>query len=144
MYEFAKDGTMTLTCIGAKDPIQGKYTFVNEYTIEIEYQPTEEGRKAYANAFNEYKKQLKATITPEGVKVDGQALATLQQMIGRLTDELPTKEKLTVNMRSIQASTTDADKSKEGSKSELLEMQLTNEKGHPAAFRKLAADGAKE
>jgi hypothetical protein len=91
-YEFGADGTLKIVLKDAKIPVTGKYAFITEYTLEVEYDRSDAIRRAYAEAAGSFKKE------PDHV------LEKMKQM-GRskveMPSELPAKEKLTVKVRKL-------------------------------------------
>jgi hypothetical protein len=126
-YEFAADNTVKVMCLNAKEPIKGKYTFVNDYAMEVEYDATEEARQAYAAAVKAYKDSGTETAKKDSGKITPQIQGNMAAMFGRIPDDLPAKEKLTVLVRSIPA----GDGDKHGA-----ELIVKNEKDFSLTYRK--------
>jgi hypothetical protein len=134
-YEFGADNTVTVTCLNAKEPIKGKYKFANDYTLEMEYEATDEAKKVYAEAARAYKTtRREAAAKDNGGQVPPQILGPMQGMFARIPDELPAKEKLTINVRPVPAGS-----GKDAPSSPAIEMVLTNEKNFLHVFRKRQA-----
>jgi hypothetical protein len=130
-YDFAADNTVKVHCLGTKDPISGKYVFLNDYTIEVEYDAGEEAKKAYADAVKAYKNSGTEVAKQDGGKVPGQIQGAMAGMFGRIPDQLPEKETLTVIVKSVQAS---GDKQAGGKPG--TEMIVKNAKDFSLVYRK--------
>jgi hypothetical protein len=126
-YEFAADNTVKVMCLNAKEPIKGKYTFVGDYTMEVEYDATEDARQAYAAAVKAYKDSGTETAKKDSGKIMPQIQGAMAGMFGRIPNELPAKERLTVLVKALPA----GDGGKHGA-----EMIVKNEKDFSLTYRK--------
>jgi hypothetical protein len=130
-FEFAANNTLKMHCQGAKEPIKGKYTFVNDYAIEVEYEATEEARKAYAAAVKGHKSSGVAAAKSETGEIPPQIQGAMAGMFGRIPDQLPAKEKLQIAVKSVSPGGTQQPGERSG-----FEMLLENEKQYTLRFRK--------
>jgi len=130
-YEFAADNTLKLHCKDAKEPIKGKYTFVNDYAVEVEYEATEEGRQAYAAAVKAHKSGGTAAAKKESGNIPPAIQGAMANMFGRIPDQLPAKEKLKIAVKSVNPGGT-----KQAGEHSSVEMILENEKQYTLRFRK--------
>jgi hypothetical protein len=134
-YEFGPDNTVKIMCLDAKEPIKGTYKFLNDYTLEMEYEATDEAKKTFAEASRTYKSVRKeAAAKDNSGKVPGKILGPMQGVFARIPDELPAKEKLTVTVRPIPAGN-----AKDAPTTPGVEMVLTNENEFSHVFRKQPA-----
>jgi hypothetical protein len=130
-FEFASNNTLKLLCQGAKEPIKGKYTFVNDYAVEVEYEATEEARQAYAAAVKTFKESHHGVAKQEDGKIQPQIAGAMANMFGRIPDQLPATEKLKIAVKSINPSGT-----KQAGVQAGFEMILENEKQYTLRFRR--------
>jgi hypothetical protein len=90
-YEFAPDGGLKVTFQGMAEAVPGKYSWVGDRALELEYQASAGAQKDYAAAVKAYKEPLRKTV--EGGGPIGDAVGKSLDMI---SDELPAKEKAKV------------------------------------------------
>jgi hypothetical protein len=100
-YDFAADNTLKVHYVGAKELIKGTYTFLDDFTVEVAYDATEEAKKAYADAVKAYKTS-DASLAKQG-KVAAQVQGAIAGIFARIPDQLPATEKLTVFVKSVPA-----------------------------------------
>jgi hypothetical protein len=130
--QFGDDHSLKMTCLGAKEPITGKYTFDGDYKIEMEYEATPQATAMYAEAVKTYKDaRWKAAADDNGGVVPPQIQGPMQGMFARIPDELPARETLKIIVRSLQGSSAG-----NASPSGGLEMVLSNEKDFSIVLRK--------
>jgi hypothetical protein len=85
-YEFAGDGTLKMTILGREQPIQGRYTWSGERTLDLEYSEAPDVRQAYRAAAKAFKDQL-----TERIKTGKLPDRAGPSMLGAVPDELPAK-----------------------------------------------------
>jgi hypothetical protein len=121
-YEFGTDHSVRVMCLNAEKPITGKYQFTNDYTLQLEYEGTSESRKAFAEAA----KAFRMSAADTAIKDKGGAARS------QIPNELPAKEILTINVRSVPA----VGGGSGAPAHPAIELILTNEKGISHIFRK--------
>jgi len=129
-YDFAADNTVKIHCSGAKEPIKAKYAFVNDYTMEVEYDATEEARKSYADAVKAYKEGSKEAAKKDSGIIGGGAAGAMAGMFARIPDQLPAKEMLTVIVKSVPSA------GNQGGDKSSAEMILKNSQDFSLVYRK--------
>jgi hypothetical protein len=92
-YEFAEDGTVKMTLQGMGRPVQGRYAWSGERTLDLEYQAAPDVQQAYQAAARAYKDQLTDSIKA-GKLYDRAG----ESMSAAVPDELPAKETVQVGL----------------------------------------------
>ena len=86
-YDFADDGTFTMTIAHMERPVPGQYAWSGERDLDLDYQVTPEVREAYDAAVKAYKEKANA--------LPGMARPSMLRLV---RDELPAKETLLVGI----------------------------------------------
>ncbi len=92
-YEFAPDGAVKMRVQRMEEPVPGRYSWNEDGTLSVEYQPSPEARKAYQAAAKAYKDDINGRI--KAGKLYERAGPSL---IGAVQDELPDKETFHVGL----------------------------------------------
>jgi len=92
-YEFADDGTVKMSIQGMGQPVQGRYTWSGERTLDLEYQAAPDLQQAYQAAARAYKDQLTDSI--KAGKLYDRAGASMSAAV---RDELLAKETVQVGL----------------------------------------------
>jgi hypothetical protein len=90
-YEFGPDDKFKMTVKGITGAIEGKYSWVGDRELELEYQASEAAKKEYVAAVQASKEPLRKTA--EGGGPIGDAV---KKSMDAIPDELPAKETVKV------------------------------------------------
>jgi hypothetical protein len=90
-YEFSADGTVKVNVRGMEKPIQARYTWSGDRTVDLDYQLTDEVQQAYKAAVKTYKEGVNDRIKKG--KLPDRAAASI---MSTAPDELPAKETMRV------------------------------------------------
>jgi hypothetical protein len=90
-YEFAGDGTFKMMLQGMEQPLEGRYAWSGERTLDLEFPTDPKVQQAYKEAAKAYKDQLDALI--KAGKLYDRAGPSLKSTV---RDELPAKQTLRV------------------------------------------------
>jgi hypothetical protein len=86
-YEFAADGTMKVTVRGLAEPLQARYAWSGDRTLDLEYQASPEVQQAYKTAVKTYKDGVRDRI--KSGKLPDRAADSI---MSTARDELPASE----------------------------------------------------
>jgi hypothetical protein len=90
-YEFTADGIVKVTVRGMAQPIQARYTWSGDRTVDVDYQLKPEVQEAYKAAVKAYKEGVQDRIKKG--KLPDRAAASI---MGTAPDELPANETMHV------------------------------------------------
>jgi hypothetical protein len=119
-YEFAADQTAKLLLLGRTRPLPAKYHFIDDYTLELEYDRTDDTCDEYSRAVRGCMRSIRHTS----------ALPTSEYGLDRIPTELPAKEKLTISLRTLGKGIMG------GGLATKYEMVIENEKEFSLVYRK--------
>jgi len=92
-YEFAADGALKVTVQGMGQPLDGRYSWTGDRTLQMDFQASPDVRQAYRVAAKAYKDQLKDKI--QAGKLYERAGPP---MAAAVRDELPATETFQVGL----------------------------------------------
>lgn len=93
-FEFKPDQTFSMQIRNVPEVIPGKYSWSGDYSLRLEYQPSEEVQKACRAAL----KEMKHNMTGAASKMGGTIGDNILQSAAKYPDELPAKEELRVGL----------------------------------------------
>jgi hypothetical protein len=96
-YEFAKDGSLTMSVKGMDKPIPGHYSWNGERALELQYQLSPDMQKAYQAAVKAYKDGV-----TEGIQSKRIPDRAGPGMLSAARHELPAKETLRASISTAE------------------------------------------
>jgi hypothetical protein len=90
-YEFGPDNKFKMTVKGMPEVVEGKYSWVGDRELELEYQASDGAKKGFAAAVKAHKEPLLKTAAGGGPIGDA-----VKKSLDMMPDELPAKEKVKV------------------------------------------------